>query len=278
MQFVYIDESGTGEELIAVMAGVIADSYRMRLTKADWNNLLVELSQIAGKEIDEIHTRDFYSGNSPWRNLTGPQRADIITAIFKWLHDRKHQVVYTAVHKQQFYNDLNTNKRLKEIGTLWRFMAMHIALSLQKKFQGAARGKNRTINPKGSIVLIFDQEQREQHQFTNFLLSPPDWMDAYYDKKPYQEKMSQIIDVPHFVDSKHVGLIQLADFICFFLRKHIELQLNMVQPAYKDEIKRIEEWINLIFARSISKNNIFMKRGRCECANLFYEYAPTIIR
>jgi hypothetical protein len=103
-------------------------------------------------------------------------------------------------------------------------------------------------------------------------------MDTYYDKKPKQEKMSQIVDVPHFVDSKQVGLIQLSDFICFFLRRYIELKLNMVQPAYKDEIRNIQKWINLIFARSIPKNNIFMNKGRCECANLFYEYAPTIIK
>jgi len=35
MQFVYIDESRTGNEPIAVMAGVIADSYRMMPIKAE---------------------------------------------------------------------------------------------------------------------------------------------------------------------------------------------------------------------------------------------------
>lgn len=59
MKFVYIDESGTGEEPIGVMTGVIADSYRMRPTKAEWNDLLNELSRIIGREIEEIHTRDF---------------------------------------------------------------------------------------------------------------------------------------------------------------------------------------------------------------------------
>ncbi len=278
MKFIYIDESGTGDEPIAVMTGVIADSYRMRPTKTDWDGLLQQLSQIIEKEINEIHTRDFYSGNSPWRDLRGNQRAAIISAIFDWLNNRKHQIVYTAVHKQQFYNDLNNNERLKEIGTLWSFMALHLALSLQKTFQGAPRGKKRTINPKGALVLIFDHEHREQQRFTNLLLSPPDWTDSYYEKKPNQEKMSQIVDIPHFVDSKQVGLIQLADFICFFLRKYIELKMNLVQPAYKDEIEKVEEWTNLILTRSIPKNNIYLSRGRCECSNLFYQYAPEIIR
>ena len=73
MQFVYIDESGTGDEPIGVMVGILADSYRMRPTKEDWLNLLIKLSSIVGREIDEIHTRDFYSGNSPWRGLSGKQ-------------------------------------------------------------------------------------------------------------------------------------------------------------------------------------------------------------
>lgn len=86
--------------------------------------------------------------------------------------------------------------------------------------------------------------------------------------------MSQIVDIPHFVDSKQVGLIQLADFICFFLRKYIELKMNLVQPAYKDEIEKVEEWTNLILTRSIPKNNIYLSRGRCECSNLFINMHP----
>ena len=45
MQFVYIDESGIGEEKIGVMAGVVADSHRMRVTKEHWTNLLRILSK-----------------------------------------------------------------------------------------------------------------------------------------------------------------------------------------------------------------------------------------
>lgn len=44
MQFVYIDESGTGDEPIGVMVGVVADSHRMRVTKENWSGLLFALS------------------------------------------------------------------------------------------------------------------------------------------------------------------------------------------------------------------------------------------
>jgi len=39
VQFIYLDESGTGDEPVAVMVGIIADSHRMRVTKEHWNSL-----------------------------------------------------------------------------------------------------------------------------------------------------------------------------------------------------------------------------------------------
>lgn len=71
MKFAYIDESGTGDEPFAVMAGVIIDAQRMRPTKDEWISLLMALSEIAKREVKEFHTRDFYAGNKPWRGLAG---------------------------------------------------------------------------------------------------------------------------------------------------------------------------------------------------------------
>ena len=101
MKFVYIDESGTGDEPYAVMVGVIVDAQRMRPTKNYWKDLLSALSDIIGKKIEEIHTRDFYSGNWKWRNLEGEKRAKIINTIFNWLRERKHDIVFTAVDKKK---------------------------------------------------------------------------------------------------------------------------------------------------------------------------------
>jgi len=51
MKFCYLDESGTGEEPIAVMAGVITDAVRMHVTKSHWAALLNTLSAIAKRDI-----------------------------------------------------------------------------------------------------------------------------------------------------------------------------------------------------------------------------------
>ena len=105
MKFCYIDESGTGDidrEPYAVMAGVITDVKRMYITKKDWSNLLKALSEIIGQQIIEIHTRDFYAGNGVWHGIKGDIRAKIISLIFQWLNERKHDIVYTAVDRKLF--------------------------------------------------------------------------------------------------------------------------------------------------------------------------------
>src|SRR5437870_5542785 len=92
----YCDESGTGDEPIATMVGIVVDASRMHLTKAHWEELLEVLSERAGRQIREIHTRNFYSGNGTWREFDGPTRARVISSVFEWLAERKHSVVCTS--------------------------------------------------------------------------------------------------------------------------------------------------------------------------------------
>lgn len=102
MKFCYCDETGTGSEPFAVMVGVIVDSQRMHLTKEHWSKLLARLSSTVGRNIEELHTRDFYAGNGVWRCLKGAGRAKIITDVCTWLAERKHHLVYTALDKTKF--------------------------------------------------------------------------------------------------------------------------------------------------------------------------------
>ena len=92
MKLCYCDETGIGTEPIAVMVGVVVDSQRMHITKDDWDDLLQYLSGIVGARLDELHTRDFYSGNSPFRGIAGPKRSEYISTIFQWFADRKHHL------------------------------------------------------------------------------------------------------------------------------------------------------------------------------------------
>jgi hypothetical protein len=92
----YCDESGTGSEPIAVMTGIVVDASRMHLTKQHWSDLLAMLSRETGRQIVELHTRDFYAGNGVFRDIPGRDRTHLFNQIFQWLCDRKHQVVYVA--------------------------------------------------------------------------------------------------------------------------------------------------------------------------------------
>jgi hypothetical protein len=270
MKFCYVDESGMGDEPYAVMVGLVVDALRMHVTKADWRDLLAALSTIARREVTEIHAVDFYPGNSPWRGLAGDSRASIITAVFKWLVDRKHQLVYSAVDKDHFRSTFHTEAQACDVHTLWRFMALHISLALQKHHKEMPRNK-------GNTVLIFDSEHREERGFIELILNPPGWTDTYYGYEAGQQRLDQIVDVPHFVDSRDVGLIQVADLISYFLRRHIEIQEGVIRPRYDGEARLVAGWAEIALSRSIPKPRMYPKRGRCECADLFWRYAPGCI-
>lgn len=271
MKFCYIDESGTAEEPYAVMVGIIVDAQRMHVTKKDWSDLLSVLSDVIGQPIQEIHTRDFYSGNGRWRALPGPARAETIEAIFQWLRDRRHRIVYCAVDKGRFLEGFHQELFFEDIQTLWRFMALHICLSVQKYCQGFEKNK-------GHTVFVFDNQEREAANFLELLKNPPSWTDTYYGKGENQQPLDQVVDVPYFGDSRHVGLLQLADFVSYFIRRHIEIREKAIPPRYADEDIRVTGWAEAALELSVAKPAIYLSRGRCQCADLFYRYAPACVR
>ena len=267
MKFCYIDESGIGDEPFGVMVGVLVDSHRMRPTKEGWDVVLAELSHLAGRSVTEMHTRDFYRGSSPWTNIDGPTRAQVVDLLLEWLSSRKHKFVYTATDKAKWNAHFPADPRAKEVRSLWRFLGLHIALQVQKA------GQKHKSN-KGNTVLIFDREVKEENRFTDLILDPPSWTDTYYNRSPKQERLDQLVDVPYFGDSKHVLLLQAADLIAFFLRRHLELQNNGTE-RYAGERARVATWIAQAMGWGVDRSIAYPKMGRCKCAEMFYEYAPS---
>ena len=267
MKFVYLDESGLGEEPYCVLAGVVVDAARMAPTKDDWSALIQSLEGRLGRCISELHTRDLYPGNGPWRGLSGDERSEVIDRVFEWLASRKHHVVFSAVDRRQFHDSLQIDERLGDVGSDWRLMGLHIALAIQKRMQ-------REKGAKGHTVLIFDNREVERRQLTDLLLNPPAWIDTYYARTRNQKALDQIVDVPHFVDSKHVGLVQLADFVSFFLRKHLEIQEKVRLPDYAREGEKLAGWVQSISARSIGRQYYYPSKERCNAAELIYAHAP----
>jgi hypothetical protein len=252
------------------MVGIMVDAFRMRPTKTDWDILLQALSEEAGRRVDELHTRDFYAGNGLWRGLEAPQRTAIIDAVLDWLQDRKHSLVYCAVEKQRWLDACDGDERLQTVATIWRLMGLHLVLAIQKHNQTLPKGK-------GNTVLVIDNEERERTRFTDLILRPPQWTDTYYARTKKQEALDQIVDAPYFADSRDVPLLQVADFLAYFLRRHIELETGGAE-RYEGERPRVAGWTAKALARGVPKTVIYPRRARCECAQLFYDLAPAPLR
>lgn len=267
----YCDESGTGDQPIATMVGIVVDAGRMHLTKAGWLELLAILSDMAGHQIVELHTRNFYSGSGVFREIDGETRAEVISAIFEWLTKRKHHVVYSSVLKSSYYGARKAQEIPDELNTLWRFLGFHLILAMQDACQGEAKNKGHTI-------FVFDNEERERIRFTDMIMRPPPWSDGYYSRKKKQDQLDQIVDVPYFGDSKEVSLIQLADFVSFFLRRYAEIKEGLVPAKYEDEEERLSGWIDEMRSRCIGRQFIYRKTGRQYAHDLFYSNAPASIR
>jgi hypothetical protein len=271
MKFCYCDESGTGDEPIAVMVGIVVDAQRMHLTKQDWTELLDALSSVVGRTILELHTRDFYAGNSMWRRLDGERRSRIITQICDWLTDRKHRLVYSAVVKDRYFEGRSSGDIPDELNTPWRFLGFHIILAVQKAHQ-------RLKKKKGNTVFVFDNEERERLRFTDLIQRSPAWSDAYYTRSEDQPPLDQVIDVPYFADSRDVGMLQLADLAAYFLRRFAEIEEGLSKPKYADEPEKVSAWAEALRERAVDRSALYAVKGRTEAMDLFYRYAPESIR
>lgn len=271
MKICYLDESGTGDEPIAVVAGIVVDTQRMHVTKEDWAGLLAHLSDLVGRPLTEIHTKDFYPGNGPFRALKGPQRAEYISSICGWFCDRKHHLVYSAVLKSSFAAAKDAGKIPPEIATPWRAAAFHVALALQRVHQGHEK-------TKGHTLLVCDNKGDEHRPFAELILNPPEWSDEYYERGKKQQRLDQIIDAPYFTDSAWVPLVQVADFLAYFLRRHAEISEDLVPSRYPEEKERIQEWIKILGQRTIGPGHMYPSKGRCSAASIFYDHCPASLR
>lgn len=271
MKLCYCDESGVGGEPVAVMVGVVVDATRMHLIKSRWEELLKTLSEITGHQVQELHTKDFYPGRKYFYNIDGSKRSDIISAIYEWLEERKHHVVYTSVLKESYNAAKKSDTHFpNELNTIWRYLGFHLVLAMQKYCQRSPRNKGHTI-------YIFDNKDNEQARFTDLILRPPAWSDEYYDRKAKQSQLDQIVDVPYFVDSENVALIQMADVYSYFLRRYAEIKEGG-KIKYEDEDKKVSAWVEGFAKRSIGRQYIYPRNSRNRVQDMFFEHAPPSIR
>ncbi|MEE4260151.1 MAG: DUF3800 domain-containing protein [Bacteroidales bacterium] len=271
MKFCYIDESGTGNEPIAVMVGIIVDAYRMKPTKEGWDERFDQLTNYFNLNIEELHSKDLFQNRKAWRILSGDTKSAIVDDFVDWFITRGHAIVYSSVLKDKYQSMLQDDQRLQEVGSLWRFLGTHLLLSVQ-------RNMKKMKNNKGNTVFIFDNKDSDKTHFTDLILSAPEWTDTFYARKRREDRFDQIIDVPHFVDSKHVGLIQLADLFAFIIRRYLEIEEEIIPERFNGEGERMKGWFNKIKSCSISTSSIYPKQKLCDTAKLIRDLAPESIK
>ncbi len=271
MKLCYCDETGTGEEPYAVLLGVIVDATRMHVTKGEWAGFLSDLSRKVGQDFDELHTRHFYPGTGLWRSLSGQQRTEVIDLFINWFCERKHHIVFSAVDKARHKIMCGEGKIPSDIDTVWRTMGFHVALAIQKNFQGQPKNK-------GNTIFVFDEEVKEETKFQKLIRKPPSWSESYYSKQKKSASLCQIVDAPYFANSKYVGMLQVADFLAHFVRRHIEINEGVIGPKYSGEAERVQGWFKKIRTRTIPYESMYPKKLRCVATELFWNLAPASIR
>ena len=196
-----------------------------------------------------------------WRKIS------LIREIIEWMVDRKHTVTFGAVSRAA----LDAARPKFDLGGLekateWSVAAMHLVLSIQKQYQ-------REKNNKGKTLFIFDNAGRRE-EFVKLVLDPPPATGAFYKQKRKELPLNQVIDVPYFADSRHVGLIQVADLIAYLLRLYAELTEGVVPEQYKGELRQVGGWIDDVGSVLLPNSARWPKRSKDPCTDFLTAVAP----
>jgi hypothetical protein len=93
-------------------------------------------------------------------------------SIFEWYAARRHHIVYSVIDKEKFHDQFDGHQFSASLGNLWKTLALHIALALQKNNQ-------RLKNNKGHTLMVFDAHEKDERKYSELLLHPPGWTDTY---------------------------------------------------------------------------------------------------
>ena len=246
----------------------------MHRTKSDWNDLIYAVNEFVrhsgnstGNMIPEIKGRELYRGNSFWRSFDGGQRTKLIELIIRWMGVRKHKITFGAVSRTRLAEkkasfDLEGFQNSSE----WCIAAMHLILGIQKSHQSAKKNK-------GNTLFVFDNAQ-EKDELLEIVIKPPSILGGFYSLEKGSNQLNQVIDVPYFADSKHVGLIQVADLFAFVLRLYADLTDGKDEEKFKGELERIREWLHLLKPVLLPNSVRWAKTSKEPCVNFLRTVAP----
>ena len=266
MKFCYADESGHGAEIV-VVAGVIVDATRMNRTKSDWGQLISILDENSNGRLVELKGRELYRGNATWREWDGGVRSKIIDIIIRWMNERRHAITFGAVSKSRLRTacaqfDLDGLEQAKE----WCIAAFHLMLGVQKNYQ-------RLKKNKGNSVFVFDNVAEFQ-ELLRIVDNPPTATEGFYRRDKNQLPLDQVIDVPYCADSRHVGLIQVADLFAYILRLYADISEGVTPEKFEGERDRLQSWIEAMGPVLLPNSARWPRSSSEPCTEFLRQIAP----
>ena len=153
-----------------------------------------------------------------------------------------------------------------EEATEWSIASMHLVLGIQKQYQ-------REKQNKGKTLFIFDNACNGD-ELLRYVLDPPEATAGFYNRAKKQLPLDQVIDVPYFADSRHVGLIQVADLFAFLLRLYAELAEGVIDEKYDGELKQVSEWIDSVSDVFLPNSARWPKGSKDPCVRFLKAIAP----
>lgn len=233
MKFCYVDESQQSD--ITVIASILIDAHRLHISRKKWKDLLIDELENPN-ELSEIKGKELYNGRGYWKRYDGERRKQLITRFIEWIADRKHKITFGAVSKSKLKDNMNEAEQLGlERLDSWDIAAMHLILGVQKNQQKEKKNKGKTI-------FVFDKVKGEG-KLLDFVREPPEVTEHFYSKKPKESALDQIVDVPFFVDSLHVGFIHLADLFAYIICRFAIISEGIIAEKYEGELNQLKSWM-----------------------------------
>jgi len=266
MKFIYIDESGKDNKSpYAVLCGISFDHNRMRKTKEAWLTFLVWLNE-QGIKTPEMHTAQFFAGSGVWYKLDGTKRKQIISKVIKWINERSHEFCVVSAEKKKFSDTQNASLPIYK--NIWFFLSTHLIFAFSKRYQNEK-------GVKGDFIAIFD-DGCVGEEFNSFILSR-DADILFREYSGIKKGVLKLSDAPLSANSKHASLIQIADFIVFFVRRKIELE-NGMEEKYAGEKKDINDFYKKLSKNKLAQRLTYKKVGRSNIEESFYVVAPDFLK
>lgn len=94
-------------------------------------------------------------------------------------------------------------------------------------------------------MFVFDNAQGKD-ELLKLVQGPPVATGGFYSQKKKHRPLDQVIGVPYFADSRHVGLIQVADLFALILRLYADLIDSLADEEFSGELQRIRDCIDII--------------------------------